>query len=250
MIGVGTCLLAAAMTAPSFAEKKVVSDDELDMVTAAGQPVIISVTGNSDVTFAAAVTFTSANAPTGSQTGLRALVLNNIVGENQVQNGINITSTIVGGGSQTNIITQSWGSVRDLTAAVVDGVTVGLTPDCTGSLICKPGPVVSAAAGVIKVLSHTADVIIEVGGGSDVTYSPQSTFTQQIAQESQTDLVALVVNNVVGMNQVGNGVNLLSGGAGGISLNGGITVTAGNVAAGSQGNILQGYRGTPQGFVR
>jgi hypothetical protein len=102
MIGLGSCVIAAAMVAPSFAAKKAVSDEELDMVTAAGQPTVVYAQDKATVSFNG-TTSISQVIDTGAQTDLRALILNNVVGENQVHNGINIGSFTVSGG-QTNTI--------------------------------------------------------------------------------------------------------------------------------------------------
>src|SRR5574341_381246 len=111
MIGLGSFLIAAALVAPSFAAKKAVTDEELDMVTAAGQPVVVSTGATSTVSFIGTTVIVS-DLLTNSQTTLRALILNNVVGENQVHNGVNVSALGAAGvanGVQTNTITQSWG---------------------------------------------------------------------------------------------------------------------------------------------
>ena len=53
LVGVGSFFVAASLVAPSFAAKKAISDAELDSATAAGQPTVITTSGNT-----ASVTFT------------------------------------------------------------------------------------------------------------------------------------------------------------------------------------------------
>jgi hypothetical protein len=255
MIGMGTFLIAAVMSAPSFAGKKAVSDDELDQVTAAGQPTVITVGTTSTVNFTGTASFTALNIQSGAQTALRALVLNNVLGENQVQTGVNIASSTAGARNQTNTITQSWGSLNDVTAVTVAGATVSGASTCNpGALICRLNPVVAAGNAALARLTQTADVIIDAGAGSTVTYNPTFFASQTITEGSQTDLVALVVNNVVGMNQVGNGVNIAASNTAGtpaVTVGPQISISqTGNTTAGNQGNTLQGYRGTPFGFTR
>jgi hypothetical protein len=125
--------------APSFA-KKALNEGDLDRITAAGEPTIIQVSG---VTIEAS-SVTTTDGTTGAETvtggdaslevsysdegpsemtlgdnaqeNLRALVLNNVIGENQIGNGINIISGTSGSGTgqggQNNSITQSWGAVK------------------------------------------------------------------------------------------------------------------------------------------
>src|SRR5574341_153925 len=245
MIGLGSFVIAAALVAPSFAAKKAVSDEELDMVTAAGQPAIVQGSGATSVSFTPTTNIV-VTIQTGSQTNLRALALNNVVGENQVANGINISGAS-SAGAQTNNITQSWGATADQTIVGVPGVTATASVSCGDALICKTQTSVSVAAGVARRQSITADHIINVGDGSTVTYNPSTTITMSIDGGAQTNLVALVINNVAGLNQVGNGVNLASGG---LNLGSTLTVTAGNGGVGNQSNTLGAWRGTPSNFTR
>jgi len=131
--------------APSFAGKKALSEGDLDRITAAGEPTIVQVSGvvieatgiiTTDGTIGAE-TMNGGNAELSvsyednenaeltlgddAQNNLRALVLNNVIGENQIGNGINIlsgtSSSSTGQNGQNNHITQSWGAVK------VTGVT-------------------------------------------------------------------------------------------------------------------------------
>jgi hypothetical protein len=249
MIGATSFVIAAALVAPSFAAKKAVSDEELDMVTAAGQPVIIQ-GGPVTVSFLPTTDISSVIQP-DSQASLRALALNNVVGENQVANGINIAGGTNGQSSANNII-QSWGSTADLTIVTAKGgaATASFTCSETLTLICKvtatatPGATNRIRAGV------AADQIIHSTNTMALTYSPTTAIAATIEGGSQSTLVALVVNNVTGLNQVGNGVNLASGS---ITLGPDLVIGPGGVGGGaapSQSNLLGAYRGTPQNFSR
>ena len=245
MIGMGTFLIAAALTAPSFAAKKAVTDDELDLVTAAGQPTIINVGDGSTVSFNGSTSIAQIIQPS-AQTGLRALILNNVVGENQVHNGINIAAS-AGNGTQTNTITQSWGSINDVTFTSAPNVLVSVAADCGGALICKVSGSFISTPGTVRVLSKGADHIIVVGTGSTVTYNPVTEIAQDISDSSQTSLVALIVNNVAGLNQVATGINI--GSSGPIAIGTDISIpAAGGVQAGLQSNTIQQFRGTPINF--
>jgi len=251
MIGLGSFFIAAALAAPSFAAKQAVSDEELDMVTAAGQPVVITVGTSGTVIFLSSTNIASV-LQSGSQNALRALVLNNVTGENQVANGVNISGSNSATGVQANNINQSWGATSDVTIVSTPGLTASVSPLCLG-LICKAAITVTTVGGVARRLSRAADQIIEAGASSTVVYNPQTSMQAIIEGNSQSGLVALVVNNVTGLNQVGNGLNVAGGG---VSLTnaatGGVNVGAGNASAAfaGQSNALGAWRGTVQGFTR
>jgi hypothetical protein len=236
------------MVSPSFAGKQAVNDDELDQVTAAGQPVILS-SGNVSVIVAVPITSIAQTIQTGSQLNLRALALNNVAGENQVANGINITGASNATAlQQSNTITQSWGATSDITIVSAGAATGSLPASCGGALICKVGTQVTTLPGVARRLTRTGDIIINAGSTAAVVYVPLTNIVASIDGGSQSSLVALVVNNVTGLNQVGNGVNIA---AGSITIGPDLTIpTAPTTVGGSQTNNLSGYRGTPANFTR
>jgi hypothetical protein len=117
-------VLAAALflTLPAVAAPKALSEAEMDLVTAAGQPEVLiagdvssltGVTATGTVTLTGDLTFNIVLG-TNAQANLRALILNNVVGENAVATAINIQASNNGGvtadAGQSNDITQSWGS--------------------------------------------------------------------------------------------------------------------------------------------
>lgn len=251
MTGVGSFVIAAALAAPSFAAKQAVSDEELDLVTAAGQPVVISSSGaSSTVSFNSATTVALGILGT-SQANLRALVLNNVAGENQVANGMNIQAGNANG-QQTNTITQSWGAINDTQFATVAGVAGTAGTACAATaLICRPGAAGAAAPGVVRVLSNMADQIVNsqaTTGLSSVSYNPTTNIALSVGLDStegsQNSLIALVVNNVAGLNQIANGVNISSQSVNLGSPAGALTLgSGGNSATAGQTNTIEQYRG-------
>jgi len=238
--------LAAVLLLPMAVYAESLEDQELDGITASGEPTIVMGGSNSTITFASDTEIAQTIAPT-SQAGLRALVLNNVAGENQVANGLNIHTASTGG--QNNTLTQSWGSTNETTAVVVPATTAAADVVCNGALICKGTPAVAVVPGTIRALGSTADQIVTGGPNSSIVYAPLTNIVMKIESNSQTNMVALVVNNVTGLNQVGNAVNVQGNG---VNLtDSGIAISGGNAGAGGgQHNVISQYRGTPANFSR
>jgi hypothetical protein len=269
-------VVAVFLAAPSAMAKKKLADQELDLITAAGEPKIVQ-TGTGSITFTESPDYTL-SIDNGSQTNAQGLVINNVAGENQLATAMNISSTqfVNGDHSQSNTITQSWGATKDFTYVTIDTRTFAgvsavavnvLIPiqaraDCSTLLglakcrINKPGDqnlavaataVANAAggggvAGAIGILSRYADVIVESVSG-DITVDQNGTLTLDIATGSQTTLAALVLNNVVGLNQVATGLNILGAGVTVLPVNPGPAVQF--FGAPSQDNTIRQCRGTP-----
>jgi len=253
MLGIGSLILTAAMVSPSYAGKKVITDNEMDQVTAAGQPVVIE--ANGDVDFRSK-TDIALGIEDNAQHDLRALILNNTAGENQLATDMNIASG-AGSGRQDNNITQSWGSTYDLDfrGGASDSITAKATAEggeaeCNkGALICvaKAGnsatATASASASTPSIRqSIYADQIIVANG--DVDYRPETNIAMDIQTTAQQGLSALVVNNVAGLNQVATGLNIAGNVGTGAPGSGNVAVAGGGSAAG-QGNIINQFRGTP-----
>jgi len=237
--------LAAMLGLPSGVMSQAMSDGELDYVTASGQPTIVSAGDNSTVDFAEATDIALYIGP-NSQAGLRALVLNNVAGENQIANGINISGGETSE-TQVNAIEQSWGSINETTAVVVPGGSASAEVTCSG-LICKVDASAVAGQGVVQVLGATGDQIVTAGAASSLSYRTATMIAMTIDSNSQTNLVALVVNNIAGLNQVGNAINIKGGG---VSLtDSALAVTAAGGQGGGQSNVINQYRGTPANFTR
>lgn len=292
--GIFFLALAAALflAGPSFAgkSKKALSEDELDRITAAGEPTIIQIadvsvstsTGDASVE----VTFTDDTEADlflsdGVQQNLRALTVNNVVGENQLANGINVTSTLGGGATQTNSIIQSWGAVKvtdvEITVTAVEtaaeaegtiinatglialdkcvGFACNATSDNSGQTAEADASTTAVALAIAYPVFMAADLIVHLDGveieseGGDAALSVEVNKSSDailiLSGTSQTDLATLVLNNVSGKNQVANGINIAN--AGGISLTSPGFVIEGiaNGVFSVQTNTISQYRGTP-----
>ncbi len=238
---------ACVWTLPAFAGKTALSEADLDLVTAAGEPKVVqAIATGASAAFATATLFSSHDSVLAindsSQNSLRALTLNNVAGENLVATGINIHSTAGSGGAQTNSITQSWGSTKDTG-------TSGGSAGCSSGAFCK-GIFVAAAS---KKLVIHADVIVDTvavstAGTAFATSSifEQADYVLALAANAQTSLAALVVNNVVGQNLVATGVNIANGGSSAIGQAAGFQFDGGNAAAfTTQTNTINQFKGTP-----
>lgn len=242
---------------PSFAAKQALNEDDLDRITAAGEPSFIQITNSADSTATVVLTFdnadvTSLDVATASQTTLRALTVNNIVGENQIANALNVKAN--GSGNQSNTVLQSWGSI-DVTgvttvvtatsgnatiSATISGnqtANIGSTTSATNIVKCVGlNPCTKTQTQTINITGNTlnassvavalaiprfiaADQIIIIDNNSDardatvnLDYENISTAVLTVEGGSQTSLAALVVNNISGKNQVGNATNIQSSG--------------------------------------
>lgn len=244
---------AMVWTLPVLAAPKALSEAEMDAVTAAGQPEVLiaasfgatgGVSAVGPVTLLGTLSY-DLIAGTSAQQDLRALVVNNVVGENAVATALNIQSTQATspGGSQTNVITQSWGSTVDVgNGPTVPGVPSGGLNNvkCVFANCSANG----AAGNPGNRLSIYSDEILI---GSSVFKNPTKTFEIDLALGSQSNLAALALNNVSGINLEATAINILSstvnvipGTAGNATINGGT-----GAIAGTQTNTINQFRGTP-----
>jgi hypothetical protein len=256
--------VAVFVAAPSALAKKALSEDEMDLITAAGQPKIIQ-TGTGEITFFDGPV-NSLILGTDSQSSLSALTLNNVVGEVQLANAINVTAAIFAAGSeQTNTITQSWGATKDWTSSTVAGVSAtaassasaaaSSTASCFKCGVVRSGNAAASTAaaaaastspGSNKILTKYADQIIESVSG-DVFVEQNGTSSLILEGTAQTTLSALVVNNIVGLSQVANAINIMGNS---VNANPGLPAFQVNPAtelraAASQSNTINQFRGTP-----
>lgn len=219
-----TLLAVTFLVNPAFAAKKPIADKELDEVTAAGQPRVFQfgpniVAGGNVSAGTRSITsidfsdtpFFDLTAEGGSQTDLRALVLNNVSGENQVGTGVNVVATTAGTGqvanAQANDITQTWGSTKDFASSG--------PLSCTKVASCKAGAPLSVAGDFIfhfgANVQAGGNVSAKMASAFSLQFASAPLFTMTLQAGSQTDLAALVVNNTVGQNQLATGVNIASG---------------------------------------
>jgi len=148
---VGGLILVALVAAflgalPAFGAKAPLTDDDLDGITAAGQPKVIQVEAESDdddvdVDIDLTDEETAELSITGSaQESLRALTVNNVVGENTVANAMNIAAVFnfSAPSDQSNEINQSWGSTKDIGFVFPGEAEADSGADkCIGSGACR-----------------------------------------------------------------------------------------------------------------
>jgi hypothetical protein len=224
------------MPALAGKEKKALLDEEMEEITAAGDPTVIVVDGDEgEATYTDTSVFSLAF-PTGAQHGIRALTLQNVVGEVQLLVNLNVLSAAgdVAGTDQRNFSVQSWGSTLPIIGLAVDGVaapggdgapginqdglgninTVGNSPNCIGLGKCDsvvnavggPGGNAAAAQGVVDIDSASADVIVKAKKKAEVNNDP--VFSLAMDKDAQTDIGALFVANIVGRAQTAFNINI------------------------------------------
>ena len=248
LTGVSALALVLAFASPTLAAKTVISDKELDEVTAAGQPKIAQAA--TEVGSATSTNFQVSVFAThiGGQENLTALTLNNIFGENQVGNGVNIQAGADNAGLQTNTLIQSWGSVKAHDYVQVDGAPGGDASCGALGIIAKCNAQGGdASEGKIGILWEAADEIsgARTGiGDATATNTVVTIVAGSFDEFAQSGLTALTVNNIIGFNQVANGLNISAGGVNGTTLEG-----AGVGSGTSQSNTIEQWRGTPKGWT-
>jgi len=263
----GTLILVALVAAflgalPAFGAKAPLSDDDLDGITAAGQPKVIQVEAEADDDVDVDIDFQEEEdvqlALAGTvQTNLNALTLNNTVGENSLANAMNIVAaTEAGPITQENIVEQSWGSVKDNEDLSVDGTDASAEAGA-GKCIGKNACSATAEGGPPTRASTYADVIIHVDVEADdevdvdIDVEQDPFFELDLAETVQQTLGALVVNNVVGKNLLANATNIAAGNvpaaAGQVQQASTITGNGGPTST-KQANTVNQFRGSPFGF--
>ena len=249
--GIGAIALVAAFATPTLAAKTVIEEEELDEVTAAGQPKIAQAhTIEGDLAVAVNFQVNVFAAHLGGQEELTALTLNNIFGENQVANNVNIqaANSDVGSnsGSQTNNTVQSWGSSKAWRSETVDGQAGGAAVCATAGIIAKCNAQGgNASEGKIALLWEFADEIADATNelGDAIAANVVITIVAGTFDEfAQSGLTALTVNNVFGFNQVANGLNISSGDLAGTGIDGSLGTST------TQANVSEQWRGSPKGF--
>ena len=248
LTGLSAVALVAAFATPSLAAKTIIDDEELDEVTAAGQPKIAQASTFEGTATAVNFQISVFAAHIGGQEELTALTLNNIFGENQVANGVNIQSGGSNGGLQTNTATQSWGSAKAHDYVKVAGAPGGSAECGALGIIAKCNANGGdASEGKIGLLWEFADEIAD----AENTFGDANAFNVVVTivagsfeEFAQNGLTALTVNNIFGFNQVANGLNISAGSVDGTTIGG-----AGVGTATSQANTSDQWRGTPKGWT-
>lgn len=216
-------LAISSLVLPASAALQVLNDDDLDSITAAGQPtVVISENGTASQSDNSIQTL---HLPTDAQSGLRALAITNVVGEAQLLVNLNIVSVLgdIAGVDQRNFSIQSWGSSYEKGPGQGIGGAPGsvvenkIAPSCTEK--CGLGSTLidndtnynvtnTASAPIIEFPASTGDIIVD--GFDGATAEDNSLATLAFEANAQTDLSALFIANIAGRTQAAFNVNIAS----------------------------------------
>ena len=138
MLAGAFCLVSATHSVALEA----LEDSELDRVTAAGDPVVLSANGgeSGDVIYDDFSEFELEFSVPEAQHNIRALTLQNVVGELQLLTNINILSAKknVAGTDQRNFSAQSWGSTLP-DADTIKTVSAVAPGPCSGGRVVLRG---------------------------------------------------------------------------------------------------------------
>ena len=260
------------LTSPVLA-LEALEEDDLDRISASGDPVVIDVQSGGDGPATAAYLDDSSyrlqfNKP-DAQKGIRALTLLNIIGEAQVLQNLNLLSAAqnVSGTDQNNFSAQSWGSTLPNADTVKTVKAEAAAPSCFAAAVlygCGGGPGLffgggakfgNAAAAVDTKISDaasaSADVIVRAkseDGPAIAAVNNASKYELAFdVSEAQRDLATLFFANVVGRAQMALNLNLA---AGAVGLVPGSSETFAEPIGGNTGIIRQSntgiqFRGTP-----
>ncbi|MCA9421104.1 MAG: hypothetical protein KC592_08805 [Nitrospira sp.] len=224
----------AFLASPGFA-LQVLEDEELDKLSAAGDPVVLESEGakGSKVAYVDSSVFELDFSVPRAQDGLRALTIQNVVGELQLMTNLNVLSANgnVAGTDQRNFSAQSWGSTLPDPDTVKTATAYAEAAPCQGNGACaggsgliggnSPGIIAGDAEAVVAIspaASASADVIVRSEsseGTSEAAISNNAQFKLKFSEsEAQKDLSALFFSNVVGRAQMALNLNIASGGLG------------------------------------
>lgn len=233
LILVSIALLALPLQ--SFGAEEL-QDDQMDRISAAGDPVVLDVNGaaGSTATYVDDSVFElDFNVPR-AQDGIRALTIQNVVGELQLMTNLNVLSASgnVAGTDQRNFSAQSWGSTLPDPDTVKVGTATAEAAPCRGDFSCNGGSgkiiggdapkvIAGAAEAVVDIspaASASADVIVRSKSSEGEAHADivnQAEFKLRFSEsEAQKDLSALFFSNVVGRAQMALNLNIASGGLG------------------------------------
>ena len=258
LTGVSGLALIAAFATPTFAAKTVIEDEEMDEVTAAGEPKVAQAHTRRGTAYAKNKQLNVFATHLDGQKRLTSLTLNNVFGENQVANATNIQSGSTNSGDQENIITQSWGSGKAHKAVKVRGKRGGNGGN--GGYVKKAHGLINkgvagnggnggnASQGVIGLLWEFGDEIADASSRFGDAKAKNEVYTivaGAFHEDAQTNLTALTVNNVFGFNQVANGLNISSAALVQGSDDAGGRIGSAATTSTSQANDIAQFRGSP-----
>jgi hypothetical protein len=227
---------------------KELNEEEMDAVTAAGDTVVI-IAENGEAKYEDKSVFSLAM-PEGAQEGLRALTVQNVVGEVQLLVNLNVLSASgdVNNTDQRNFAVQSWGSTAALFAEKVEGqpgapggdggdLTFEPTTNVTSCGGCEPccdsccghgggtvsvknensgdggsgGNASAAVSGLVEIGTASGDVIVKSGAtGDDAIVENKGVFSLALEEGAQTNMSSLFIANIVGRAQTAFNINIAS----------------------------------------
>lgn len=262
-------LALLALPVQSFGAEEL-QDDQMDRISASGDPVVIDVSGaaGAEATYVDDSVFELNFDVAHAQDGLRALTIQNVVGELQLLTNLNVLSASgnVAGSDQRNFSAQSWGSTLPDPETVKVGTATASAAPCQGDGSCSggsgvyngghaPGIIAGDAEAVVDIspaASASADVIVRSKsseGESSAEIVNKAQFRLTFSEsEAQKDLSALFFSNVVGRAQMALNLNIASGGLGLIP---GSSDTFANPISGDATGVIKQvntgiqFRGTP-----
>ena len=228
-------LALLAFPVQSFGAEEL-QDDQMDRISASGDPVILDVSGGtqSTATYVDDSVFELNFDVPHAQDGLRALTIQNVVGELQLMTNLNVLSASgnVAGTDQRNFSAQSWGSTLPDPETVKVGTAFASAAPCGGAGSCSggsgqyngghaPGVIAGDADAVVAIspaAKASADVIVRSKaseGESHADIVNKAKFALTFSEsEAQKDLSALFFSNVVGRAQMALNLNIAGGGLG------------------------------------
>ncbi len=211
-------------------------DEDMDRISAAGDPVVLDVNGatGATATYVDDSLFELNFDVPRAQDGLRALTIQNVVGELQLMTNLNVLSVSgnVAGAEQRNFSAQSWGSTLPDPDTVKVATASAAAAPCQGDFSCNggsgyyngghaPGLIVGdaeAAVDISPAASASADVIVRSKsseGEATADIVNKAEFKLRFSEsEAQKDLSTLFFSNVVGRAQMALNLNIASGGLG------------------------------------
>lgn len=187
--------------------RKALQDDALDMITAAGEPKVL-ISSNGSVEHADESVFNLALV-SDAQSGIRALTVQNVVGEVQLLVNLNILSVSgdLNNSDQRNFAVQSWGSTLPILSESEEGESaVEGDAELEGCIGCTQ--INTAAPAQIRIGSASGDVIIQADGTVD--YDEEPVFNLVFEPNAQQDFSTLFVANLVGRVQTAFNINVAS----------------------------------------
>jgi hypothetical protein len=197
-----------SLTLPASAAMEVLNDEDLDSITASGQPTVVIAQNGTASQEDNSVQ--SLNIVEDAQVGLRALAITNVVGEAQLLVNLNVISVSgnVAGVDQRNFAVQSWGSLLPEISEVVEGEPGVNLPLCTTECGQQVGVVNIASDPLIEIASAAGDVIVDGDNGASVI--DNNVASLNFEPNAQTDLAALFIANIAGRTQAAFNVNIAS----------------------------------------